>query len=160
MSICLRRRDFIAAPGGAASWPLAVRAQQPALPVIGLLAGATAAQYADRMAGFHRGLSETGYVEGRNVAIEYRWADDHFDRLPAMAADLVSRRVAVIFAAGPDVALQAVMAATKTIPIVFVTASDPVAAGFVPSLARPDGNVTGHSVLGVELVAKRLEPTR
>jgi putative ABC transport system substrate-binding protein len=109
------------------------------------------------MAGFHRGLSETGYVEGRNVAIEYRWADDHFDRLPAMAVDLVSRRVAVIFAAAPDVAVQAAMAATREIPIVFVTGSDPVAAGFVPSLARPDGNVTGLTVLAVELVAKRLE---
>ena len=100
MCICLRRRDFIAGLGGAAAWPLAVRAQQPALPVIGLLGGASAVQKAERMAGFHRGLSETGYVEGRNVAIEYRWADDHFDRLPAMADDLVSRRVAVIFAAG------------------------------------------------------------
>ena len=108
------------------------------------------------MAGFHRGLSETGYVEGRNVAIEYRWADDHFDRLPAMAADLVSRRVAVIFVFS-SVGLQAAMAATKTIPIVFVTGSDPVAAGFVLSLARPDGNVTGFTLLGVELVAKQLE---
>ena len=103
------------------------------------------------MAGFHRGLSETGYVEGRNVAIEYRGADDHFDRLPAMAADLVSRRVAVIFATASDVVVQAAIAATKTIPIVFVTGSDPVAAGFVPSLARPDGNVTGLTVFDVEL---------
>ena len=153
MRICLRRREFIAGLGGAAAWPLAVRAQQTALPVIGLLAGASAVQTADRMAGFHRGLSETGYVEGRNVAIEYRWADDHYDRLPAMAADLVSRRVAVIFVS-TDVAVQAAMAATKTIPIVFTTASDPVAAGFVPSLARPDGNVTGHTVLGVEFGIK------
>jgi putative ABC transport system substrate-binding protein len=156
MRIHLRRREFVVALGGAAVWPLTARAQQPALPVIGLLGGVSAARYADRMAGFHRGLSETGYVEGRNVAIEYRWADGHFERLPAMAADLVSRRVAVIFAAG-DVGVQAAMAATKTIPIVFTTASDPVAAGFVPSLARPDGNVTGLTALGVELVAKRLE---
>ena len=153
----IRRREFITILGGAAVWPLAARAQQPALPVIGLLEGVSAARFADRMAGFHRGLSETGYVEGRNVAIEYRWADDHYDRLPALAADLVSRRVAVIFAAASDVATQAAMAATKTIPIVFTTASDPVAAGFVPSLARPNGNVTGHTVLGVELVAKRVE---
>jgi len=157
MSICLRRREVVAGLGGAAAWPLAARAQQPALPVIGLLGGASAAGRAERMAGFHRGLSETGYVEGRNIAIEYRWVDDHYDRLPAMAADLVSRRVAVIFAAGPDVGLQAAMAATKTIPIVFVTGSDPVAAGFVPSLARPDGNVTGLTHLDVELVAKRVE---
>ena len=157
MRICLRRREFIAALGGAVAWPLAARAQQPGLPVIGSLGGVSAARYADRMAGFHRGLSETGYVEDRNVAIEYRWADDHYDRLPAMAADLVSRRVAVIFAAGPDVGLQAAMAATKTIPIVFVTGSDPVAAGFVPSLARPDRNVTGLTRLDVELVAKRVE---
>ena len=114
------------------------------------------ARVAEPMAGFHRGLSETGYVEGRNVAIEYRWADGHFDRLPAMAADLVSRRVAVIFVFSA-VGLQAAMAATKTIPIVFATGSDPVAAGFVPSLARPDRNVTGFTNLDVELVAKRVE---
>jgi putative ABC transport system substrate-binding protein len=157
MRICLRRRQFIAGLSGAAAWPLAAFAQRPAPQVIGSLGGVSAARWAERMAGFHRGLSETGYVESRNVAIEYRWADDHYDRLPALAADLVSRRVAVIFVAGPDVALQAAMAATKTIPIVFVTGSDPVAAGFVPSLARPDGNVTGFTNLGGELVAKRLE---
>jgi putative ABC transport system substrate-binding protein len=152
----LRRREFIAGLSGAAAWPFAAGAQQRAMPVIGLLGGVSAARYAERTAGFHRGLSETGYVEGRNVAIEYRWADDHNDRLPALAADLVSRRVAVIFVFS-DVGLQAAMAATKTIPIVFQTGSDPVAAGFVPSLARPDGNVTGLTAFGVELVAKRLE---
>ena len=151
----IRRREFIAGLGGAVAWPVAARAQQPALPVIGLLGGVSAAQYAERVAGFHRGLSETGYVEGRNVAIEYHGADD-LNRLPTMAADLVSRRVAVIFVFS-DVGTQAAMAATKTIPIVFLTGSDPVAAGFVPSLARPDGNVTGLTAFGVELVAKRLE---
>src|SRR5262252_1788194 len=158
MSILLRRRELIAALGGAAaaSWPLAVRAQQPALPVIGVLGGVSAARWAEPMAGFHRGLAETGYVEGRNVAIEYRLADGHLDRLPAMADDLVSRRVAVIFVFS-SVGLQAAMAATKTIPIVFATGSDPVAAGFVPSLARPDGNVTGLTAFSVELVAKRVE---
>ena len=149
----MRRREFIAGLG-AAAWPFALRAQQPRLPVVGSLVGVSAARWAERMAGFHRGLSETGYVEGQNVAVEYRWADDHYDRLPAMAADLVSRRVAVIFAAAPDVAVQAAMSATREIPIVFVAGSDPVAAGFVPSLARPDGNVTGHTVLGVEFGIK------
>jgi putative tryptophan/tyrosine transport system substrate-binding protein len=152
------RRDFIALIGGAAAaWPLAGRAQQQAMPVIGVLHGVSAAQWADRMAGFHRGLGEAGFAEGRNVAIEYRWAEGQFDRLPAMTADLVSRKVAVISAGAPDVAVRAAMAATKTIPIVFVTASDPVRAGFVSSLGRPEGNVTGVTIIGVELAAKRLE---
>jgi putative ABC transport system substrate-binding protein len=144
----VKRRDFITLIGGATvAWPLAARAQQPAMPVIGVLHGVSAAQWTDRMAGFHRGLGEAGFAEGRNVAIEYRWAEGQFDRLPAMAADLVSRKVAVISTGAPDVAVRAVMAATKTIPIVFVTASDPVAAGFVPSLGRPEGNVTGISCM-------------
>jgi putative tryptophan/tyrosine transport system substrate-binding protein len=152
------RREFITLLGGAAAvWPRAARAQQSAMPVIGVLHGVSAAQWTDRMAGFHRGLGEAGLAEGRNVAIEYRWAEGQFDRLPSMAADLVSRRVAVISTGAPDVAVRATMAATKTIPIVFVTASDPVAAGFVPSLGRPEGNVTGVTLIGTELVAKRLE---
>src|SRR5262249_4857845 len=127
----MRRREFITLLGGSAvAWPLAARAQQP-MPVIGVLHGVSAAQWTDRMAGFHRGRGEAGLAEGRNVAIEYRWAEGQFDRLPAMAADLVSRKVAVISAGAPDVAVRATMAATKTIPIVFVTASDPVGAGFV-----------------------------
>jgi putative ABC transport system substrate-binding protein len=151
------RREFISLLGGAvAVWPLAARGQQ-AMPVIGVLAGVSAAQWAERMAAFRRGLGETGFVEGRNVTIEYRWAEGQLDRLQGMAADLVSRRVAIIFSAGPDVALLAAIAATKTIPIVFTTASDPVAAGFVSSLARPTGNVTGITFLSVELIARRLE---
>jgi putative tryptophan/tyrosine transport system substrate-binding protein len=152
----LKRREFIILLGGAAASPFAARAQQPAMPVIGVLHGVSAAQWADRMVGFHRGLEEARFAEGRNLAIEYRWAEGQFDRLPAMAADLVSRKVAVICAFN-DVATRAAMAATKTIPIVFVTASDPVGAGFVPSLGRPEGNVTGVTLIGTELVAKRLE---
>jgi putative ABC transport system substrate-binding protein len=152
----MRRREFITLFGGAAAaWPLAAHAQQ--MPVIGVLHGVSAAQWTDRMVGFRGGLGETGFAEGRNVSIEYRWAEGQFDRLPVMAADLVSRKVAVISAGAPDVAVRAAMASTKTIPIVFVTASDPVGAGFVPSLGRPEGNVTGVTLIGTELVAKRLE---
>ena len=134
------------------------RAQQPAMPVIGSLYGVSAAgPWAGNMAAFRRGLGETGFVEGRNVAIEYRWADGQFDRLPGMAADLVGRKVAVILAGGSVVAIQAAMAATKTIPIVFTVANDPVAAGFVASLNRPGGNVTGFTLLSIEVGQKRLE---
>ena len=153
----MRRREFITLLGwNSVAWPRAVRAQ-PAMPVIGVLHGVSAAQWTDRMAGFHKGLGEAGFVEGRNVAIQSRWAEGQFERLPAMAADLVTRKVTVILAGAGDVAIRTAMAATKTIPIVITTASDPVRAGFVTSLGRPGGNVTGITFIGVELVAKRME---
>src|SRR5215211_6243963 len=125
--------------------------------LIGVLHGVSAAQWKDRMIGFHRGLGEAGFAEGQTISIEYRWAEGQFERLPAMAADLVSRKVAVICAGASDVAIRAAIQATSAIPIVFTTASDPVRAGFVHSLHSPGGNVTGATFMGVELVAKRME---
>jgi putative ABC transport system substrate-binding protein len=153
----MRRREFMTLLGLVSASSLSARAQQSAMSVIGVLHGVSAAQWTDRMVGFHRGLSDAGFVEGRNVSVEYRWAEGQFDRLPVMAADLVNRHVAVICAGAGDVAIRAAMAATKTTPIVFTSASDPVRAGFVASLGRPGGNVTGATFMGVELVAKRLE---
>jgi putative ABC transport system substrate-binding protein len=149
-----RRRQFITLLGGAAAWPRAARAQQAA--VMGFLSPGSFNPTRERIAAMHRGLAEAGYVEGRNLTIEYRWADDHFDRLAELAADLVGGRVAVIHAnSAPSV--RAVRAATQRIPIIFTLGTDPVQEGFVASLNRPGGNITGISVLSADLVAKRLE---
>ena len=153
----MRRREFIALAGGAAAgWPLAARAQQPTMPVIGFLTATSQQSLAPRIAAFRQGLADAGFVEGRNVAIEFRHVDGRYDRLPAMAADLVRRRVAVIAASGSSAALAA-KAATTTIPIIFSTSADPVETGLVASLARPGGNVTGTTRLNAQISAKRMQ---
>jgi len=151
----MRRRDFIKVIACSATWPLAAHAQQSALPVIGFLSGVSPGPFAQRLAAFRQGLNETGIVDGQNVAIEYRWAEGQYDRLPALAVDLVSRK-AVVIVAYTDAAALAAKAATTTIPIVFLNGDDPVRLGLVQSLARPSKNITGVSWFGVDLVPKQL----
>jgi ABC-type uncharacterized transport system substrate-binding protein len=157
----MKRREFITLLGGAAAaWPLAARAQQPALPVIGYLHSASPEPYAAMIAAFRQGLAETGHVEGQNVAIEFRWAEGDYDRLPALAGELVRRPIAVLVAGGGDVSARAAKSATGQIPMVFTIGGDPIAYRLVASLGRPEGNVTGVTFFTITLGPKRLELLR
>jgi ABC-type uncharacterized transport system substrate-binding protein len=152
----MRRREFMALLGGAAAWPVAARAQQGAMPVIGFMNTASPGPFANLVAAFRKGLEDTGYVEGRNVMVEYRWAEGRYDRLPAFAAELVARPVTVLVATGGEPAILAAKTATTNIPIVFATGADPVARGFVASFNRPGGNITGATQFTNALSAKRI----
>jgi putative tryptophan/tyrosine transport system substrate-binding protein len=156
----VRRRDFIALLGGAAAWPLKAKAQQGAMPVIGFVNSQSPEGYTERLRGFRQGLKEAGYVEGENAAIDYRWAENRIDRLPELAGELARRQVAVIAATGSASAAFAAKAATTTIPIVFISAEDPVRLGLVGSIARPSGNVTGINIFSAELNSKGLDLLR
>ena len=151
------RRQFITLLGGAAAWPLAARAQQPAMPVIGFLSSQWPGSFSPYVTAFRQGLKETGQFDGQDLTIEYRWAEGQFDRLPALVTELVRRQVSVLLVSGGTGPMLAAKAAATTIPIVFVTADDPVATGFVASLSRPGGDMTGVSFISIELLAKRLE---
>jgi putative tryptophan/tyrosine transport system substrate-binding protein len=153
----MRRREFITALGGmTVAWPVLTRAQQP-VKKIGFLSVSSPGPHAPFVAAFNEGLKEVGFIEGQNLAIEYSWAEGNFDRLPALAADLIHNKVDVIAAMSGDVSIRAAIRASSTIPVVFITGSDPVQTGLVASLARPGGNVTGFSMIATELMAKRFE---
>ena len=153
----MRRREFISLFGSAAAWPLIARAQQPAMPVIGFLSSRSPGESASVVAAFRQGLRETGFIEGQNLGIAFRWAEGRYDRLPALASELVSLPVTLLFAAGGPPSAFAAKGATSTIPIVFSAASDPVEIGLVPSLNHPGGNITGMGIFNASLGAKRLE---